>query len=196
MRIATAAMKLALGLSAAAAMPQPAAGQFIENFRCTYDNREINEARNTNLAVIGVNVRADRSEYVLWESRVERDKRKPFLKLARLFVSGPNERKLFMMWHGATGENANNQGYQERVLMEPEEADKLLAALETASKLDPKQEVLFCAEGGLAVRLGLNAPAAFAFYNQHSSQFTAIEVPWGEDLAALTAAFRRLTKAP
>lgn len=187
---------LALGLAALAASAGPAMSQFAENFRCTYDNREINEARNTNLAVIGANVRADRGEYLLWESRVERDKKKPFLKLARLFVSGPNERKLFMIWHGATGEGATNQGWQERVLMEPEEAAQLLAALEGAPRLDAKQEVLFCAEGGLAVRLGLNLPVLFGFYNQHSSQFSAVEVPWGEDFAALTTAFRRLTKGP
>jgi hypothetical protein len=180
-----------------AAVPAPAAGQLIENFRCTYDNKEINEARNTNLAVLGVNIRADRTEYVLWESKVEKDKKKPFLKFARLFVSGPNERKLYMLWHGGTGEGANNaQGFQERVLMEPEEADKLLATLEGVTKLDPRQEVLFCAETGLAVSLGLNRPALFAFYNQHSSQFTPIEVPWGEELAALTASLRRLTKGP
>ena len=193
MRVAIAAVKLALGIVAASG--GPAASQLIDNFRCSYDNKEVNEARGTNVAVLGANLRADRTEYTLWEAKLEKDKKKPFLKFARLFVSGPNERKLFMIWHGATGEAAVN-GFPERVLMEVEEADRLLATLEGAPKLDPKQEVLFCAENGLAVDLALNRPALFAFYNQQSGQFTPIEVPWGEEFSGLVAAFRRLTKGP
>jgi len=193
MRVAIAAVKLAVGLVIASG--GPAASQLFDNFRCSYDNKEVNEARGTNVAVLGANLRADRTEYLLWESKVEKDKKKPFLKFARLFVSGPNERNLFMIWHGATGEAAVD-GFAERVPMEPEEAGKLLAALEGAPKLDPKQEMLFCTENGLAVDLALNRPALFAFYNQQSGQFTPIEVPWGEELTSLVANFRRLTKGP
>ncbi len=182
---------------AVALLAAPGAGHAVtENFRCSYDSREVNETRNANLAVMGLNVRADRTEYMLWESKIEQDKQKRFLKLARLFISGPNERKLFVLWHGATGEGATAMGYGERVLMEPEEADKLLATLEGAAKLDPRQEALFCSEGGLAVSLSRDAPAVFAFYNAHSAQFTTVQVPWGDELAALIAGFRRLTKGP